>query len=79
MAERHLLHVAGPMERWDLLAYRYYGNASAYGPIIAANRELFPATIAPVPQFVPEGAEIKIPVTDTVPAPRPDQLPPWSR
>ncbi|MEN5083733.1 tail protein X [Bosea sp. TWI1241] len=79
MADRHLVHICGPMERWDHIAHQYYGNAAAYGPIIAANRELFPVALAPVPQFLPEGAELQIPIIDTVPAPRPDQLPPWSR
>lgn len=45
-------------ERWDQLAYRYYGSATLYGPIIRANPYV---SIEPI---LEEGAVLRIPLLD---------------
>lgn len=71
-----LEHVAALNERWDTLAYRYYGDANRTGPIIRANRDLFGE--GPIPCILPPGLTVKIPVLD--PQPIADALlPPWKR
>ncbi len=73
----HLEHVTGPNERWDHLAYRYYGDANRTAPIIRANRALYPDT-AVIPVILPVGITLRIPILD--PEPLSDaQLPPWKR
>ncbi|QLP96150.1 MAG: tail protein X [Rhodoblastus sp.] len=73
-----LEHVAGLNERWDHLAYRYYGDANRTSPIIKANRDLFGERLGPIPCILPVGATLKIPVVD--PEPIADALlPPWKR
>lgn len=74
----YLEHVVCVNERWDHLAYRYYGDANRASPIIRANRELFGAGLGPVPCILPVGLTLKIPVLD--PEPIADALlPPWKR
>lgn len=65
-------------DRWDLIAYRMYGDASRYAPIIDANRPLFAtAPLSLIPTVLDAGLELKIPVLD---APfSPDDVPPWRR
>ncbi|EDZ5669685.1 hypothetical protein GOF54_19355 [Salmonella enterica] len=69
---RYLEHVTTDGERWDNLAWRYYGDdALAYERIIAANPHV---AIMPV---LPSGVRLIIPVisvTQTTP-----ELPPWLR
>lgn len=76
---RHLVHVVGPMERWDHIAWTYYGDASAYRVIIDANRQLFTGPLGPVPPAPPYGTRLTIPIVDATPRPRPQDLPPWLR
>lgn len=63
-------HVTTEGERWDLLAWRYYGDPHRYEAIIAANPE------APIRPTLPSGLRLRIPVL-----PAPDVLaaglPPW--
>lgn len=76
----HLLHTIGPMERWDHLAWRYYGDAAGYGPIIWANRALFSSPLAAIPPVPAPGTVVKIPILDPASQrPRPEDLPPWLR
>lgn len=37
MSQQYRLHLTTEGERWDQLAYRYYGDAYLYPQIIAAN------------------------------------------
>jgi len=34
---QYILHITKAGERWDLLAWRYYGDPTDYNPIIMAN------------------------------------------
>lgn len=54
----HLRHITTEGERWDNLAYIYYGNATAYEQIILANPQV------PYMLELPSGLEILIPVIE---------------
>lgn len=73
---RYLTHITGPAERWDLLAWRYYGDAGRFGPLIRANRPLFADGV--IPAMLAPGLTLIVPVLDPEPL-APDLLPPWKR
>lgn len=57
--EEYLIHITTEGDRWDLLAYRYYGDAVAYEPIVRAN-----PGISPLRGLLPSGLRLRIPVLD---------------
>ena len=65
-----ILHITRAGERWDLLAWRYYGDPTDYSPIIMANPNV---TIEPVFQA---GISVAVPIQEqsTVVL---TNLPPW--
>lgn len=68
----YLKHITKEGERWDMLAYRYYGDALAYERIVAANPH-----VAVTPALA-GGLMLAIPVieeTETLT----EDLPPWLR
>lgn len=68
----YLQHITSEGERWDSIAYRYYGDALAYEGIIAANPAL------PITAHLSAGQVLLIPViapADTVT----EDIPPWLR
>lgn len=69
--EYFLQHVVAPFERWDTLAYHYYGDALQYGVIIAAN----PAVDVEV--LLPVGLVLAIPIIEQANEVRSVELPPW--
>lgn len=72
MADTFLEHLTVEGERWDQLAWRYYGDAFAYGPIVAANPQ------APIRPLLPAGLRLRIPAATSA-AVTPAGLPPWKR
>src|SRR5690606_8109276 len=40
MADQYLSHVTREGERWDQLAFTYYGDATRYEPIVRANPQV---------------------------------------
>ncbi|QZP26228.1 tail protein X [Pseudomonas mosselii] len=64
-------HVTTEGERWDQLAWRYYGNAHRYLPIVQANPHV------PLHGALPSGLTLAIPVLE--PQPATEDLPPWMR
>jgi phage tail protein X len=61
-------------DRWDLLAWEYYGDATAYERIVAANPAI------PILPILPSGLTVMIPVQDAAAATvTPEGLPPWKR
>ncbi len=71
-----LVHTVSGLERWDTLAWRYYGNPFDYGRLIEANPAL---NITPV---LPQGTKVLIPILrlDELAARRASaNLPPWKR
>jgi phage tail protein X len=71
-AARFITHITSAGERWDLLAWRYYGNASLYGPIIMANPSI------PIEAAFEAGLVIGIPIL-TADSTATLDLPPWKR
>lgn len=74
----YLEHTTQPGERWDLLAYQYYGDAKLMHYILQANPELVGDQSGPVPLIFEPGTTLRIPVLEqaqisTLP------LPPWKQ
>jgi phage tail protein X len=65
-------------DRWDLLAYRYYGDASKQNVLLDANRSLFINPIVVPPLILSSGLTLIVPVLDEETADDND-LPPWKR
>lgn len=65
-------HITSDGERWDQLALRYYGDASAYEPIIVANAHV------PIRPTLEAGVRLRVPVRTVAIAPK-TKLPPWVR
>ena len=66
-------HITRDGDRWDLLAWEYYGDATQYERIVAANNHV---DITPI---LPSGIVINIPVIEEPPAElsETEELPPW--
>jgi len=60
-------------DRWDLIAWRHYGLATAYEPIVRANPDV------PITPILPGGLELRIPVRLDGDALDDPGLPPWKR
>ncbi len=65
-----ITHISVAGERWDLLAWRYYGDASLYTAIVMAN-----PTVAIEPVFG-AGTVIQVPIVGKA-GPVSTPLPPW--
>lgn len=72
MATQFIGHTTVAGERWDLLAWNYYGDPTLFSPIIMAN-PLIPIE----PAFEP-GIQVRIPILQASPV-RTNDLPPWKR
>jgi len=75
MAQHTLIHITTAGERWDLIAWHYYGDAHRYAPLIAANPHV------PITPALPAGIRLNIPVLarqsgTTI---HKQGLPPWMR
>lgn len=64
-------HVTKDGDRWDLLAWEYYGDATGYERIIAANPAV---AIEPI---LPSGIKILVPVLTEEETDTTGGLPPW--
>jgi len=65
-------------ERWDLLAYRYYGDQNKQTLLLQANRHLYLDDLSVPPPILPAGIIVKVPVIVAQPT-NYDLLPPWKR
>ena len=65
-----ILHVTTAGERWDLLAWRYYGDPTDYSPIIMANPNV------PIEPVFDAGVSIAIPLQQKSLVSQVN-LPPW--
>lgn len=70
LQSQFIAHVTVTGERWDLLAWTYYGDASLYSPIIMANPSI------PIEPAFESGLEIAIPILQVSQSATTD-LPPW--
>ena len=70
MSSPYIPHVTVQDERWDLIAWRYYGDATLYGPIIQANPSL------PIVGAFDAGVLVQVPILLS-PSSASNDLPPW--
>lgn len=66
-------HITSDGDRWDLLAWEYYGDPLAYERIIVANPH------CPIYPILPSGIVLDIPVIDANTPASTDNQPPWVR
>jgi nucleoid-associated protein YgaU len=69
----YLTHTTLDGERWNALAYRYYGDALQYERIVAANPHV------PLTPTLTGGQTLLIPVIEDSQAVAIEDLPPWKR
>lgn len=69
-AQEYYEYITKDGDRWDLIAYEYYGDPTQYEPIIVANPDV------PIVPILPSGLKLKIPVTEENDVITID-LPPW--
>ncbi|MGH7986952.1 MAG: tail protein X [Candidatus Binataceae bacterium] len=72
MSSQFIPHVTTAGERWDLLAWKYYGDPTLYSPIIMANPQV------PIEPVFEAGLLIGIPILQ-VSQVNTSMLPPWKR
>ncbi|ECO4189792.1 hypothetical protein FYD92_22280 [Salmonella enterica] len=68
-----LEHITTEGERWDSLAFRYYGDPMGYERIIVANPHV---AITPV---LASGLRLRIPVISAARVHDVNEVPPWLR
>lgn len=69
--EQYLQHITTEGERWDQLAWHYYGDPMAYERLITVNGHVA------VTSTLPAGIVLAIPVVDDTQTT--EDLPPWLR
>jgi hypothetical protein len=69
-AQQFIAHITTVGERWDLIAWNYYGDPTRYSPIVLAN----PAV--PIEAVFEAGRQLMIPILPPAAASEQD-LPPW--
>lgn len=74
----YFVHQTIDGDRWDLLAYRYYGDQHKQTILLAANRDLFIDPIVVPPMILAAGLALKVPVIDDSEIDE-TNLPPWKR
>ncbi|MGH8013522.1 MAG: tail protein X [Candidatus Binataceae bacterium] len=72
MSSQFIPHITAAGERWDLLAWTYYGDATLYSTIIMANPQI------PIEPVFEAGLRIGIPILQ-VSQINTSMLPPWKR
>ncbi|HZP45360.1 MAG TPA: tail protein X [Candidatus Binataceae bacterium] len=70
MAAPSIVHITTVGERWDLIAWNYYGDPTLYSAIILANNSI------PISPVLPAGTQLLIPLLQVSPA-QTVNLPPW--
>jgi phage tail protein X len=70
-AQQYIQHVTVDGERWDLIAWNYYGDASLFSPIIFANPSV------PIEPVFEPGIVILVPLLEQASVTPPQDLPPW--
>ena len=70
MSAPYIAHVTVQDERWDLIAWQYYGDPTLYGPIIEANPNL------PIVGAFYFGILVQVPILQKA-SDVSNDLPPW--
>ncbi|MGH1577701.1 tail protein X [Planktotalea sp.] len=78
MSKEFFEHITTSGDRWDLIAFDYYGDATLIKPIMMANPDLLSDPQSPAPLVFDKGVSIRVPVLP-VEAVVASQLPPWKR
>jgi phage tail protein X len=69
-----ITHITREGDRWDTLAWRYYGDATLYGPIIQTNPQI------QIEAVFEAGLRIGVPLLTVNPAVQDSaDLPPWDQ
>lgn len=55
----YLIHQTREGDRWDLIAYQYYGDPLAYPVLTRAN-----PTVDPTSGILPGGLDLRVPILD---------------
>ena len=74
MAQQFINHVTAAGERWDTLAWKYYGDTTLFGPIIQTNPQIA------IEAVFEAGLNIGVPLLMVnQPVQTEADLPPWKR
>lgn len=73
MATEYVPYTTQQGDRWDLIAWRFYGDAYAFEAIIIANPTV------PIVATLPAGILLAIPLRTQQPVQQAQLLPPWKR
>jgi phage tail protein X len=74
MAQQFIPHVTAAGERWDTVAWKYYGDATLVGPIIQTNPQI------PIEAVFEAGETIGVPMLMVNQATQnATDVPPWKR
>jgi phage tail protein X len=73
MSVPYLLHRSVAGDRWDLLAWRYYGDPTLFGPMVLVN------TAVPISSVLSPGTDVMIPILQAASAEVATPLPPWRK
>lgn len=68
----YIFHTAGERDRWDTIAYKYYGNSYKIQNLISDNPHI------PITGTIEEGTEVRVRVEETTPDDN-SNLPIWKR
>lgn len=71
-------HVTADGDRWDMLAWRYYGDQYKQTVLLEANRHLWSDKLGAPPPILKNGIVLIIPVIEAE-AGNEAGLPPWKR
>ena len=71
--DKYIIHITKTQERWDSIAYKYYGNCYKIAPLIMSNPHLA------IGYYIPAGSEVIVPVRDNKlqTNEKNEELPPW--
>lgn len=69
---QYIKHITSDGDRWDLLAYKYYGDATNFESIIIANPTI------PLNPILPAGITVYVPILDEDDI-QTEDLPPWKQ
>lgn len=78
MSFEYFDHITTLGDRWDLIAYKYYGDATRIIPLLRANPNIIGDINTPTPLIFKKGVIIRVPAIDKTEI-QASQLPPWKR
>ena len=71
--KEYIEYITKDGERWDLIAYKFYGDPLNYEPIIAANKKV------PIKPTLQGGIKLYIPIIDLDEKLISSEVPPWKK